>query len=165
MVTSATPGEGKTTTAVTLARHFATLGLNVLLIDADLRKPALHTRLGLENDVGLADYLTGDRKPPEIIQETDKAKLAFIASGPLPPHAASILDRQKLRSLLSSGLKVFDLIIIDAPPVVGLSDALILSSATDATVFVGAAHQVRASAIGNALGRCAWPTDGSSARC
>src|SRR5262249_39049029 len=136
LVTSAGPAEGKSTTCITLARHFAKLGLKVLLIDADLRKPSLHTKLNVDNTRGLTNYLTGASTPPELLQKTDVPNLALLASGPLPPNAADLLGGSRLLSLFSVGLQVFDLIVIDSPPVMGLADAPLLSSAVAATIFV-----------------------------
>jgi capsular exopolysaccharide synthesis family protein len=153
LVTSAGPSEGKSTTCLCLARHFANIGHKVLLVDADLRKPSLHTKLKLENAVGLSNYLTGAALPPELLQKTDVSNLAFIASGPLPPNAADLLGSSRLLSLFSVGLEIFDLIIVDSPPVMGLADAPLLSSAAAATIFVVGAGQVRARLIRAAVKR------------
>src|SRR5262249_9196583 len=123
LLTSAGPAEGKSVTAVAIGRHFATMGLKVLLIDGDLRNPSLHTKLQLSNAVGLSNYLTGACTPPEAMQATDIANLAFMPTGPLPPNAADLLASSRLHSLLSVGLEVFDLIVLDGPPVMGLADA------------------------------------------
>ncbi len=153
LITSAGPSEGKSTTCLTLARHFANVGLKVLLIDADLRKPSLHTKLRLGNATGLSNYLTGAAAPPELLQSTDLPNLAFMASGPLPPNAADLLGSSRLHSLLSVGLEVFDLIVVDSPPVMGLADAPLLSSAVTATIFVIGAGQVRTRLIRAAVKR------------
>jgi capsular exopolysaccharide synthesis family protein len=153
LVTSAGPGEGKSTTSMTIARHFAKVGLKVLLIDADLRKPSLHTKLGVDNAMGLSSYLTGAAEPPQLLQKTDIPNLAFMASGPLPPNAADLLGSSRLLSLLSVGLEVFDLIVVDSPPVMGLADAPLLSSAVSATIFVVGAGQVRTKLIRAAVRR------------
>ncbi len=153
LVTSAGPGEGKSTTSMTIARHFAKIGMKVLLVDADLRKPSLHSKLGVENDSGLSSYLTGAAEPPQLLQKTDVPNLAFMASGPLPPNAADLLGSSRLLSLLSVGLEVFDLIVVDSPPVMGLADAPLLSSAVNATIFVVGAGQVRAKLIRAAVRR------------
>src|SRR5262249_523294 len=134
LVTSAGPGEGKSTTSMALARHFARIGLKVLLVDADLRKPTLHVKLNLETPRGLRNCLTG-AAPPEFLQKTDLPNLAFLASGPIPPNAADLLGSSRFLSLLSGGLQVFDLMVIDSPPVMGLADAPLLSSAVAATIF------------------------------
>lgn len=135
-VTSAGPGEGKSTTVLAIARHFALMGLKVLLVDADLRKPSLHSKQGLDNAIGFSNFLTGASLPPDVIQKTDYPNLAFMASGPLPPNAADLLSGTRIYSLISLGSEVFDLIIFDAPPLLGLADAQLIASATAATVFV-----------------------------
>jgi polysaccharide biosynthesis transport protein len=153
LVTSAGPSEGKSTTCMTLARHFANIGLKVLLVDADLRKPTLHTKLKLDNATGLTNYLTGASTPPELFQKTELPNLALLASGPLPPNAADLLGSSRLLSLFSVGLEVFDLIVIDSPPVMGLADAPLLSSVVAATVFVVGAGQIRTRVIQAAVKR------------
>jgi len=153
LVTSAGPAEGKSTTCLTLARHFAAVGLKVLLVDADLRKPSLHTRLNLDNATGLSNYLTGASTPPELFQKTDIPNLAFLASGPLPPNAADLLGSSRLLSLVSVGLEVFDLIMVDSPPVMGLADAPLLSSAVAATIFIVGSGQVRTRLVRAAVKR------------
>ena len=92
VVTSAGPAEGKSTTVLAIGRYFAQTGLRVLLVDADLRNPSLHKKLGLSNAVGLSNYLTGSSLPPEVLQKTDHPNLSFMASGPLPPNAADLLS-------------------------------------------------------------------------
>ena len=153
LITSATPSEGKTITALAIARHFATMGQKVLLVDADLRMPSLHVRLGLDGSMGLSDYLTGACTPPEVMQRSDITNLTFMASGPLPPNAADLLGSSRVLSLLSIGLEVFDLIVLDGPPVMGLADAQLLSSSAAATVFVVGAGQARTGVIRGALKR------------
>ena len=152
-VTSAGPGEGKSTTVLAIARHFAQMGLRVLLIDGDLRKPSLHAKQGLDNAIGFSNFLTGASMPPEVIQKTDYPNLAFMASGPLPPNAADLLSGTRIYSLISLGSEVFDLIIFDAPPLLGLADAQLIASATAATIFVVGAGDQRRGMIRSALRR------------
>ncbi|MBJ7532748.1 polysaccharide biosynthesis tyrosine autokinase [Rhodomicrobium vannielii ATCC 17100] len=152
-VTSAGAGEGKSTTAVAIARHFAQMGLKVLLIDADLRRPSLHIKLNLDNSIGLSNYLTGSSMPPDLVQRTDHPNLAFMASGPLPPNAADLLSGPRIYSLISLGSDVFNLIVFDSPPVLGLADAQLLSSASATTVFVVGAGDNRKGALRAALRR------------
>jgi capsular exopolysaccharide synthesis family protein len=153
LISSSAPGEGKSTTAIVIAKHFATMGLKVLLVDGDLRKPSLHVRLGLRNGTGLTNLLTGALSPPAVIQDAGFRNLAFIASGPLPPNAADLLGGARMHSLLSVSMEIFDLVIIDSPPVMGLADGPLLSSLAAATVFVASAHQVRIGLIRNAIKR------------
>ncbi len=152
-VTSAGPGEGKSTTVLALARHFAQMGLRVLVIDADLRKPSLHAKQNLDNSIGLSNFLTGASLPPEVIQKTDHPNLAFMASGPLPPNAADLLSGTRIFSLVSLGSEVFDLMVFDAPPLLGLADAQLIANATAATIFVVGAGDQRKGMLRSALRR------------
>jgi len=153
VVTSSGPAEGKSITSLAIARHFATMGLKVLIVDADLRNPSLHKKLKLSNGTGLSNYLTGACTPPEALQATPVANLAFMPSGPLPPSAADLLGNARLHSLLSVGLEVFDLIVVDAPPVMGLADATLLANAAQATVFVIGSGQARTGQVRAAIKR------------
>lgn len=153
VVTSSGPGEGKSVTSLAIARHFATMGLKVLLIDADLRNASLHKKMQLDNTVGLSNYLTGACKPPQAFQKTSLPTLAFMSSGPLPPNAADLLAGSAMVSLLTVGLEVFDFIIVDGPPVMGLADAAILSNTAQAAVFVVGAGQAKTSLVRGSLRR------------
>ena len=152
LLTSAGPGEGKSFSSFAIARHFATLGLKVLIVDADLRKPSLHKKLSLDNAVGLSNYLTGGCMVEDAFQAVSP-NLVFMASGPLPPNAADLLSSSRLRSLLSVASEIFDLVVIDGPPVVGLADAQLLSSAASATIFVAAGGQARIGEVRGAMKR------------
>lgn len=136
LVTSPSASEGKSTTALSLARNFAQLGRRVLLIDADLRNPSLHRVLGTENTVGLSNYLAGSIKPSAAIKPTRTLRLTFIPSGPLPPNPAELLAGPKMVSLLSLAGEKFDQVIIDGPPIMGLADSPILSNIAAGTLLV-----------------------------
>jgi polysaccharide biosynthesis transport protein len=151
-LTSAGAAEGKSFTSLAVARHFATMGLKVLVIDADMRNPSLHKKLGVDNGVGLSNYLTGGCMVEDAFQKATN-NLVFMSSGPLPLNAADLLSSPRLRSLLSVGAEIFDFIVIDGPPVVGLADAQLLSSAASATIFVVAASQTRTGQVRGALKR------------
>ena len=153
LITSASPSEGKSVTALAIARHFSIMGLKVLLVDSDLRKPSLHTKLGLDNSIGLSNYLTGSCTPPETFLKTGTPNLTFMPSGPVPPNAADLLAGTRFLSLISVGLQVFDLIVVDGPPVMGIADAPLLSNATAGTVFVASAGQGRVGLIRGSLKR------------
>jgi polysaccharide biosynthesis transport protein len=129
------------------------MGLKVLLIDADMRNPSLHKKMGHDNTVGLSNYLTGACTPPEALQKTSATNLALMPSGPPPPNAADLLGGPRLISLLTVGTEVFDLIVMDGPPVLGLADAPLLSSAAVATIFVTGAGQARAGGVRGAIKR------------
>ena len=136
MVTSTTMGEGKSTTALSLAIQIAQLGKKVLIIDGDLRKASLHNNLELPNSLGLTNYLAGDSKPVEITQATTVPGLFAITSGPLPPNPAELVSSTKMVSLLSLAAEKFDHVVIDGPPILGLADAPLLGSIAEATVLV-----------------------------
>jgi polysaccharide biosynthesis transport protein len=136
LVTSSRPSEGKSTTAATLAQSFARLGLRTLLIDADLRKPSLHNVLGVDGDVGLSNYLTRQMALHEVVQTTAAQNLSFVACGPLPPVPAELLAGDRLRELLGDATTLFDLVIFDGPPVMGLADAPMIGSIVAGAVLV-----------------------------
>jgi succinoglycan biosynthesis transport protein ExoP len=153
VVTSAQPGEGKSTTALALAINFAQLGMKVLLIDADLRNPSQHRSLARNNGAGLANYLAGLAMPESVFQKTDIDGLYFMASGPLPPNPAELLAGPKMLSLISTASEKVDVVIIDSPPVLGLADAPLLASLASGTLFVIATGQTRRSVVKAALKR------------
>jgi polysaccharide biosynthesis transport protein len=153
LVTSSKPSEGKTTTSIALAQSLASIGLQVLLIDGDLRNASVHKRLRCGNEVGLSNYLSGSKQPEDVVQSTPTAGLVLISSGPLPPNPAELLNGPRLQSLLALASQSFDIVIIDGPPIMGLADAPILSSAVQATMLVVAANETRRSVVKVALKR------------
>lgn len=153
VVTSAQATEGKSSTAIAVARHFAVTGKRVLIIDADLRRPSLHSKLGHDNAVGLTNCLTGMATLHDVVQPTDIPNLWFLASGPLPPNAADILGGTHVFSLISVGLEMYDLIIFDSPPMLGLADAQLLAAAASATIFVVGAGDARRGMLRGSLRR------------
>ncbi len=136
LVTSPSAAEGKSTTAVALARNFAQLGRRVLLIDADLRNPSLHRMLGTDNTVGLSNYLSGKIKPAASIKGTKTPRLTLIPSGPMPPNPAELLAGPKMLSLVTLASEKFDQVIIDGPPIMGLADSPILSNMAHGTLVI-----------------------------
>lgn len=152
-ITSGGPGEGKSLTSVAIAIHFARMGLKVALIDADMRNPSVHKKLHLDNSVGLSNYLSGACTPPDAFQNSEVANLAIMAAGPIPPNAADLLSGPKFPSLVTNSLEVFDLVMVDGPPVLGLADALLLSSCAEATIFVVGADKARKGSVTGALKR------------
>ncbi len=147
VVTSAEPSEGKTTTSKKLAEEFGALGKRVLLIDADMRRPNLHRVLNLRNGMGLSNLLTNtveahEANSSEIFKTSGLPNVTAVTSGTPPPNPANLLSSEKMGWFVHSCSNKFDLVIIDAPPVLGISDALLLSRLADATLFVVSAHQV-----------------------
>lgn len=153
LVTSSRPSEGKSTTAVAVARNFAQLGLRVLLIDADLRKPSLHEHLRRDPASGLSNCLVGQARPPQVLQATDQSHLTFLACGPLPPNPSELLAGPRMASLLAAAGEKFDLVVVDGPPVAGLADAPLLASMTAGTLLVVEANGTRRAVATAALKR------------
>lgn len=153
LVTSAQPGEGKSTTVLALAVNFAQLGMKVLLIDADLRNPAQHRYLKRNNTAGLSNYLAGREVPERLLQQTDVDGLQFMSSGPLPPNPAELLAGSKMMSLLSMAAEEFDMVVTDSPPIMGLADAPLLASMASGTLFVIATADTHRDAAKTALKR------------
>ncbi len=153
LVTSPSASEGKSTTAISLARNFAQLGRRVLLIDGDLRNPSLHKILGSDNSVGLSNYLAGGIKPSAAIKPTKTLRLTLIPSGPLPPNPAELLAGPKMVSLLTLAMEKFDQVIIDGPPIMGLADSPILSNLSSGTLLVIEAGTSRVATAKAALKR------------
>lgn len=153
LITSSRPGEGKSTTALVMARDAAKAGRKVLLIDADMRRPSLHTLLQLEKDPGLSSFLTQQIPAESIIVETDTPGLSFIPAGPKPPNPAELVSGAGIRALLKYLGKHYDQIIIDSPPVLGLADAPRLASIVDATMLIVEANKSQHGAIDSAIRR------------
>jgi capsular exopolysaccharide synthesis family protein len=156
LVTSSVAGEGKSTTSLSLAIHFAQASKKVLLIDADLRNPSLHQELGVDNSCGLTNYLAGNAKPVDIAKPAAVENLNglfVVTAGTLPPNPAELLSTPKMMSFLSLAAKKFDQIIVDGPPVLGLADALILGNICDATLLIIEANGTRRGAVQGSLKR------------
>ncbi|MCA1962384.1 MAG: polysaccharide biosynthesis tyrosine autokinase [Prosthecobacter sp.] len=135
-VTSGGAGEGKSTTLCNLASVCAQGGYSVLLIDADLRRPSLHTLFDVGNTIGLSNYLMTQAKLEEVVVRTPVENLFFLPSGLLPADSAGILNSERMNELVAEAKSRFDLVLIDAPPILGVSDASVLVNIADLTMFV-----------------------------
>lgn len=135
-IVSGGAGEGKSTTLVNLAYVCAQGGYTTLMIDADLRRPRLHTFFDINNSVGLTNYLTTDLMLEDVILQTPVDNLYFLPSGILPADAAGILNSRRMSELIQDVKQRFDLILVDSPPILGVSDASVLASEVDLTMIV-----------------------------
>ncbi|MDH4444052.1 MAG: polysaccharide biosynthesis tyrosine autokinase [Akkermansiaceae bacterium] len=135
-VVSGGAGEGKSTTLVNLAYICAQGGYTTLMIDADLRRPRLHTFFDINNAVGLTNYLTTDLMLEDVILQTPVDNLFFMPSGILPADAAGILNSRRMSELIQDVKQRFDLVLVDSPPILGVSDASVLASEVDLTMIV-----------------------------
>ena len=135
-MTSATPREGKTTTAVHLAIAHSLQGRKTLLIDADLRRPGVHSRLGMSNDRGLSTVVGGEAEWRDVLQKTeDYPDLDVLTAGPASRRAADRLGTA-LEKLLAEAKKDYDLIIVDAPPLLGFAEPLQMAAVVDGVVVI-----------------------------
>ncbi|NJM38321.1 MAG: CpsD/CapB family tyrosine-protein kinase [Akkermansiaceae bacterium] len=135
-VVSGGAGEGKSTTLVNLAYICAQGGYTTLMIDADLRRPRLHTFFDINNSVGLTNYLTTELMLEDVILQTPVDNLYFMPSGILPSDAAGILNSRRMSELIQDVKQRFDLVLVDSPPILGVSDASVLASEVDLTMIV-----------------------------
>ena len=135
-VTSALPGEGKTTIAVSLAISAAFAGLKVVLIDADLRHPAASRFFKLERESGLVDLLTGARTADNVLKFHKDLKLTIIPSGSKSLNPPDVLGSERMKALISQLKETFDYVVIDTPPVGPVVDAVIVANLADKTIFV-----------------------------
>jgi capsular exopolysaccharide synthesis family protein len=143
-VTSAQPLEGKTTTACNIAMALAYGGARVLLIDADMRRPGLHRPLRLTNERGLSQVLIGQARVRDVIQRTVDPNLLAITAGSTPPNPSELLASERMKTLISNlSHGPFDWIIIDTPPVLAVTDAVILAPLVSGVTFVVGAEMTR----------------------
>ena len=136
LVTSAGPGEGKSTTSSNIAGVYAQKGKKILLIDADMRKPTAHYTFKLSNSFGLSGVLTRQCEILDAIRKTDIEGLYVLPSGPIPPNPAELLDSNQMTFMLEELHKLFDIIIFDTPPVLSVTDSQIMANKCDATILV-----------------------------
>ena len=130
------PGEGKSTTLNNLAFTCAKGGYNVLVVDADLRRPTQHALFDVDNNFGLTDYLTGKADLEEITRTTKIDNLSFIPSGQIPDGAVGILNSQRMVEMIAKAKGLYDLVFFDSPPILGVSDGSVLASEVDVTIMV-----------------------------
>ena len=136
LFTSSTAGEGKTISVTNTAIMFAHLGYNCLVIDADLRRPQCHRALRVNNESGLTDFLVGQKPLEQVIKPTAVENLSVLNCGSAAPNPAELIGSQKMQAALEQLKTRYDFILIDSPPVMPVSDAVVLSNMVDGVVFV-----------------------------
>ncbi len=147
LVTSPNPTEGKSTTISNLSIAFAQTGKKVLLIDTDLRKPALHNEFGLKREPGISDILFGGVDEEAALQQTVVENLSVVCCGTIPPNPAEILGSQKMREYLERMKKRFDFILFDSPPSLAVTDPSILATIVDGVLVVVSSGSTRMDAL------------------
>ena len=153
LVTSAQPTEGKSTTSFAIAGNFARIGRRVLLIDADLRRPSLHRRIGTDNKLGMTTLLTSSDPVETVIIPMPQTGLSVITSGPIPPSPSELIASHRMQVLIDELAEKFDLVIIDSPPVLGLADAPLMAPLADGVIMVVEADRGRRGTLKAALRR------------
>ena len=136
LITSSVAGEGKSILSANLASVLAQGGKQVLLVDADLHKPSLGARLAFESRTGLSQYLTDELQVEEILEIPRLPKLHLLTSGPVPPYPADLLGSERMVDALSRWRQYYDFIVLDSPPVLLVTDPVVLASLADATLLV-----------------------------
>ncbi|MBF8287750.1 MAG: Capsular biosynthesis protein [Candidatus Rokubacteria bacterium] len=146
VVTSATPNEGKTTTAANFAVVCAQAGSRVCLVDGDLRKPMIHTVFGLDNQRGLTTALIEGKSLADVAVATRVPNLFAVTSGPLPPNHAELAASRRMHDLLEGATRTFDLVLCDTPPVLSVSDAIAFAAQCDGVILVVRGNKTSAEA-------------------
>jgi polysaccharide biosynthesis transport protein len=136
LITSGQPGEGKTTTVINTAISLAQLGASVLVIDCDLRRPTTHKVLGVDHMQGLSTYLSRDVEIDDVIQKLQIANLSLLPCGPIPPNPAELIASDRMKALLDTLSERYDHILIDSPPLINVTDPVILSTMVDGVILV-----------------------------
>lgn len=155
LVTSASVGDGKSTTVRALAQAVGATGKSVLVIDGDLRRPVQHRLFGVNGAHGLTEVLAGQRSLPDATQRTAMPGVDVLPVGTLPPQPAVLLASPRLREAIATATNAYDLVLVDAPPVIGFGDPLLLAARTQTVVFAIRADTSRVSRVQGALGKLA----------
>jgi len=136
LVSSAQPGEGKTTVSANLAISLAQLGQRVLLIDADLRRPSVHRAFQIHGSLGVVSYLTGQQDWRAAVEKTGLPGLDVLVSGPVPPNPAELLSSDRMQKLMQEALEDYKFVVVDSPPLLNVSDSRILATLVEGVVLV-----------------------------
>lgn len=151
VVTSCLPGEGKSSTSANLAITLAQAGWRVILVDGDLRRPSIPRYLGIEGAVGLTDVLIDKAQLPDVIQTWSEPNLSILPSGRIPPNPSELLGSQGMRQLLARLTEAYDMVIVDAPPLLPVTDAATLAAVCDGTLLVARYGRTRQEHITRAV--------------
>lgn len=154
-VTSTRPAEGKSTTALAIATMLARAQKKVILVDGDMRSPSVHHFGGVDHGSGLSNFLSGQDDIAPLTFEMRDFGFMAMSAGPIPPNAAELLTGNRLPLLISRLLEIYDHVVIDSPPVMGLADAPLIASRVEGVIYAVESHGIRSSLVKTALGRLA----------
>ncbi|MBS1514072.1 MAG: polysaccharide biosynthesis tyrosine autokinase [Bacteroidetes bacterium] len=141
LITSSIPSEGKTTVSVNLAGSFALAGKKTLILDCDLRKPRVHSLFNLERYPGLSDYLFSNCTLEEITRKTELDNLFVISAGTIPPNPSEILGSMQMKKFIQKLEEMYDILIIDSPPFLSVTDSEILYNLTDGAILIAQSNK------------------------
>ncbi|RKY90300.1 hypothetical protein DRQ15_07710, partial [candidate division KSB1 bacterium] len=136
LVSSPGPGEGKSTSVTNLAITMAQMGSKTILVDSDLRRPVLHSLFDLKRDVGLSNYLVGRAEIEEVIRPTSVDNLYLISCGILPPNPSELLGSKRMQELIQQLKNEYDYVLFDSPPLIAVTDAVVMAPWVDGVVLV-----------------------------
>ncbi|WP_430334164.1 polysaccharide biosynthesis tyrosine autokinase [Rhodococcus sp. ACT016] len=151
-ITSSLPGEGKTTTAINLSLAIAEAGFSVCLVDADLRRPRVAKYLDLIGSVGMSTVLSGQADLDDVLQSTSLGNVSVLASGPLPPNPSELLGSTHAEKLIADLRKKFDFVVIDASPLLPVTDAAVLAAKVDGSLVVVRHGKTKREQVSRAIG-------------
>ena len=152
MVTSSNISEGKSTVSANIATTFAKQGLHTLLVDSDFRRPTVNATFGIDNPQGLSNYLSERNFDiNSIIYKTSVKNLYVMPSGPIPPNPSELIGSKRMAELIKNLSEQLDLVIFDAPPVLSVTDAQIVSTNVDGTILVVRANKTEKNAVKEAV--------------
>lgn len=143
LITSPGSGEGKSLTSANLGVVFAQYGKSVIIVDADLRKPTQHRVFGIGNNIGLTSVMLGEVSLDNALIPIEDIGLSVLPTGPLPPNPAELLGSERMLGILEELKEKADIVILDTPPVVAVTDAALLASRVDGVLLVLAAGKVK----------------------
>lgn len=151
VITSAAPSEGKSTLCANLAVALSQSNERVLVVDADLRRPRLSAYFGVDSSVGLTDYLIGKTPLEDVVQEWGQHGLRLLPSGPIPPNPSELLQSRAIERLLADAKSRFDFVLLDAPPLLPVTDAAVLAKQVSGAIVVAASGRTRGPQLARAM--------------
>ena len=153
MFTSAQQGEGKSSSCFATALSLSRIGKRIIVVDLDLRRPNQHKFFGLDNGHGMSDVLSQNASLTEVIQKTEYPNIDVIPSGVIPPNPTELLAAESAVQFLRDLEKQYDIVLVDSPPLLGLADAVVIGSFTEACLFVVEANRNPTSTVRSAINR------------